>query len=126
MVDAWASGCTSGSNASLGEPAAYQASLHRIGVGMDSHRPPEQRAVRGLCLLAFTRWPHAAASLREHDMMIIRSLLMMRRLHRHRRKGAISSRNHQDTTGWPYVFDALQRHVRTTHLIHTELADDPA
>ena len=36
VVDAWAGGCTSGRNASLGEPAAYQASLHRFGVGMDS------------------------------------------------------------------------------------------
>ena len=53
-------GCTSGQNASLVELAAYQASLHRFGVGMDSVRPPKQRAVRGL--LAFTRWPHTVAS----------------------------------------------------------------
>ena len=50
-------GCTSGRNASLGEPAAYQASLHRFGVGMDRLRPPELRAVRDV--LACSRWPRA-------------------------------------------------------------------
>ena len=34
-------GCTSGGNASLGEPAAYQASLHRFRVGMDDVELPE-------------------------------------------------------------------------------------
>ena len=37
----WADGCTSGRNASSGEPAAYQARWHRFGVGLDSVRPPE-------------------------------------------------------------------------------------
>ena len=31
----------SGRNASLGKPAAYQASLHRFGVGVESVRPLE-------------------------------------------------------------------------------------
>ena len=44
----------------LGEPAAYQASLHRFGVGMGSLRPLEQRAVRDL--LACSRWPRATTS----------------------------------------------------------------
>ena len=41
VVDAWAGGCTCGRNASLGEPAAYQARSHRSGDGMDSVRPLE-------------------------------------------------------------------------------------
>ena len=53
-------GCTSGRNASLGERAACQASLHRFGVGVDSVRPAEQRDVRDL--LAFTCCIYAAAS----------------------------------------------------------------
>ena len=56
----WADGCTSGRNASQGEPTAYQARWHRFEAGLDSVRPPELRAVRGL--LAFSRWCHAAAS----------------------------------------------------------------
>ena len=44
----------------IGEPAAYQASLHRSDFGMDSFWPPEQRAVHGIH--AYTRWPHAATS----------------------------------------------------------------
>ena len=56
----WADGCTSGRNASQGEPTAYQARWHRFGVGLDSVRPPELRAVRGS--LAFSRWRHASAS----------------------------------------------------------------
>ena len=56
-----ADGCTSGRNASSqGEPTAYQARWHRFGVGLDSVRPPELRAVRGS--LAFSRWRHASAS----------------------------------------------------------------
>ena len=55
-----ADGCTSGRNASQGEPTAYQARWHRFGVGLDSVRPPELRAARGS--LAFSRWRHASAS----------------------------------------------------------------
>ena len=40
-MDGGEGGCMGGRNASLGEPAVYQASLHRFGVGMGSLRPLE-------------------------------------------------------------------------------------
>ena len=49
-----------GRNASLGEPAAYQARGHGSGVGMGSVRPPEQRAVRDV--LACSCW-HCATNM---------------------------------------------------------------
>ena len=52
-------GCTSGRNASSGEPAAYQARWHRSRVGLDSVQPPQYQAVCDL--LAFSRRRSAIA-----------------------------------------------------------------